>query len=486
MKRTPQEPNRSARAVAARVLGRVLRKAEFAAAVLDMELSGGQALSGADRALATELVYGVLRTRGALQARLDGLASKGTAGADPRVLDHLLVAAYQLSFLERVPSFAAVNEAVELVTRLRGSRVGGFCNAVLRRYAAEPRLVLAEALLQSAPTWLAQALQQAVGEAETLRLLGAPAAVGAALQGLAEGQAEQAAENTPQSAAGLTAELNAELSTEQAVDAESALVPRPAESGLSGACVRFRAGTAPPAWAATGRPGRLYPGALRFFAAGDLRRHPEYAAGGFVIQDEGSMFAAHALGVRAGERVLDACAGRGHKSSLLAEQVGQGGQLWVTDVSSAKLQALQREFARLKLPPPTVRTVDYRNPAPELPTDFDRVLVDAPCTGTGTLRKRPEIALRLTPDDVERLAVLAETLVRQAAQHVRPGGHLLFVVCSVLPRENEAIVERLADVLEPAPFGVSHPAIAPGATTLRLLPGQHGTDGFFLAHFRKR
>jgi 16S rRNA (cytosine967-C5)-methyltransferase len=198
------------------------------------------------------------------------------------------------------------------------------------------------------------------------------------------------------------------------------------------------------------------------------------------------MFAAHALGAKAGERVLDACAGRGHKSSLLAERVGQHGALWVTDRSESKLRALSREFERLQLPAPQSCVVDFNEPSPELPRDFDRVLVDAPCTGTGTLRKRPEIALRLQPDDVERLAQLAERILRSASEHVKPGGRVLFVVCSVLTRENEQLVDRVADVLTPAPFDISDPAIAEGATQLRLLPNKHGTDEFFLASFVRR
>jgi 16S rRNA (cytosine967-C5)-methyltransferase len=417
------------------VLGRVLRGEQFAAAALDEALfSCG--LNPADRALATELTYGVLRTRGALLAQLNTLAKQGDIGVEPRVLDHLLVAAYQLSFLERVPAFAAVNEAVELVRAISDRRVTGFCNAVLRRYAALPKLELGRAVLQSAPSWLSQALTEAVGVTETRLLLGGPDATG--------------------------------------------------ELYAASASVRLRSGVPRPDWLDSAVPGRLYSEAYRVSAGGDLRRSAAYLSGHVVVQDEGSMFAAHALGAKAGERVLDACAGRGHKSSLLAERVGQHGVLWVADRAASKLRALSREFERLSLPTPECRVVDFSEPSPDLPSDFDRVLVDAPCTGTGTLRKRPEISLRLQPDDVERLAQLAERILRSASAHVKPGGRVLFVVCSVLARENEQLVARVADVLTPAPFDIAHPAIAPGATQLRLLPGEHGTDGFFLASFVRR
>src|SRR5690606_29602472 len=106
----------------------------------------------------------------------------------------------------------------------------------------------------------------------------------------------------------------------------------------------------------------------------------EHERGQFVVQDEGSMFGALALGARSGERVLDCCAGRGQKASLLAEQLGPNGTLWATDKTARKLEALEAEFERLRLPRPTTKAVDWRQANPDIPRDFDRVLVDAPCT----------------------------------------------------------------------------------------------------------
>jgi 16S rRNA (cytosine967-C5)-methyltransferase len=120
--------------------------------------------------------------------------------------------------------------------------------------------------------------------------------------------------------------------------------------------------------------------------------------------------------------------------------------------------------------------------------DFDRVLVDAPCSGTGTLRRRPEILRRLGPADPARLAGLAESILRSAAACAKPGGAVLFAVCSVLREECEELVARVGDVLEPAPFEAPElPAeLVAGKTSLRLLPGVHGTDGYFMASFRRR
>lgn len=434
----------AARRLAASTLFRVYRRGAFAAAALDDELRATP-LESHDRALATELVYGVLRTRGALEADLARFASRGLGSTDERVLLHLLVAAYQLRFLDRVPRFAAVDEAVSLVNALCGKRVAGFCNALLRRLSQSPGPGLAQAIERSAPSWLLDDLRQVVGDRAALDLLGVPA--------------------------------------------DDATSDRPHTAPPS---LRLRSGVEVPGWlgdeqSASQRVerGRLFPAAYRLPGGGDLRRHPEYAAGRFVIQDEGSMFAAHALGARSSERVLDACAGRGQKTSLLLERIGAGGELWATDKSARKLSALEREVQRLQLPVPRTMVVDWTNGSEAVPRDFDRVLVDAPCSGSGTLRRRPEIALRLTRDDVLRLARLAESILRHACTHARPGGRVQLVVCSVLPEECEGLVSRVADVLEPSEFDVDDPVLA-GRTQLRLLPGEHDTDGFFIASFRRR
>jgi 16S rRNA (cytosine967-C5)-methyltransferase len=152
---------------------------------------------------------------------------------------------------------------------------------------------------------------------------------------------------------------------------------------------------------------------------------------------------------------------------------------------AAKLRALAAEFERLGLSPPHTAAVDWTVGPGPVPGEFDRVLIDAPCTGVGTLRRRPEIAARLGPEDPARLGQLAACILRRAAARARVGGCVIFAVCSILPEEAEAVVECVADVLTPAPFDA--PEIerlcVPGATSFRLLPSEHGTDGYFVASF---
>jgi 16S rRNA (cytosine967-C5)-methyltransferase len=424
----------TARSVAARVVHRVLGQQAFVSETLDAELSQGE-LSERDRGLATELSYGVIRLHGALGKRLDALSRHGAARSDALGRAHLLVAAYQILALDRVPAFAAINEAVEVLRQLRGPRVAGFANAILRRLAAEPRLSLPEALEASIEPWLWSELCTSVGRESALGLLGATG-----------------------------------------------------ESARRGLCVRLTARAEPrPAWAERATPGQLAPGALWLPPSGDLRALEGYREGAFVVQEEGAQWAAWALGARPGERVLDACAGHGQKASLLAERVGATGQLWVNDIGSRKLQRLDQEFGRLGLPLPERRSVDLAQGVGDLPAGMDRVLVDAPCTGTGTLRRRPEIAQRLTAADPGRLAEQALHILGNAARLTRPGGRVLFVVCSVLRAECEEVAERAREWLEPVPFDAPEAltVVGPEQWQCRLLPQIHGTDAYYVASFRR-
>ncbi len=418
-----------------RVLGRVRQDGAFAAAALDGELRTYPQLDGRERALATELCYGCLRTAPALEARLQALAPRGIAGGDDRVLRELIVAAYQILLLDRVPPYAAVDAAVGAIRALRGKRVAGFVNAVLRRLSEQRGTVdFSTAVLESAPTWLRQRLTDALGEEASRSLLGA------------------------------------------------------VERGTPRLAVRFLAGRERPQWVEPLARGRAAPDAYLLNGFGDPRDLIGWDTGDFVVQEEGAQVLALAVGSRPGERVLDACAGRGQKTSLLQERVGPSGTVWATDLYPAKLAALQREFERLRLGTVETRAIDWTVGSGDVPDDFDRVLVDAPCTGVGTLRRRPEILHRLQPADPARLGALARQILIRAAGRARPGGRVVFAVCSVLPEECEAVLEGVADWLEPVPFDAPEvTALAPpDATSFRLLPGQQGTDGYFVASFRRR
>ncbi|NUP12766.1 MAG: Sun protein [Polyangiaceae bacterium] len=429
-----------ARARAAKVLARVWEDGAFSAAALDAELGRAPLLATRDAALTTELVYGVLRTQGFLEAKIAELARRGRAFDEPTAKAHLLMGLYALCFLERVPAFAAVSEAVSGVAARIGDKPAGFANGVLR--AAQKgieqsgRPSLEDALVEGAPGWLRGALRRSLGRKGAVEFLAAgakPMPLGIAVKSPAD---------------------------------RAAWIARLSESAPEGA---------------TFREGVLSPHAILAEHAGDPRRLVGWEQD-WIVQEEGAQIVGLALGASAGDRVLDACAGRGNKTWLLHQLVGAEGSVVAADKYPAKLAQLA---ARIGV---ETAAVDLTVGQGDLQGPFDRVLVDAPCTGTGTLRRRPEIALQKDMTSVAELAEEQFAIVRGAAKLAKKGGRLVYAVCSVLAEECERVVERLVaeqdDVrLEPAPFDVKGLPCDEGATSFRLLPHVHGTDGFFAASF---
>jgi 16S rRNA (cytosine967-C5)-methyltransferase len=439
-----------ARQIAERVITRVWGSDAFAAAVLDAEIGRAADIDPRDSALATELVYGVLRTQVALETRLQGLTKTGRIDLPEPARAHLLIAAYSICFLDRVPAFAAVNEAVSAIAALGDSRATSFANAILRKLAksteTEGRPSLSEAAAASAPGWLRGALRRSLGRRDAEAYLSAgpvPPPIGLSLR--------------------MNEDRNAWIAELQKVSPN-----------------------------ATFEEGKASPRAILVRGAGDVRRLPG-AGKAWIVQEEGAQVVAHALGARAGDRVLDACAGRGNKTWVLADTVGQTGVVDAADLYPSKLERLRE--AHFGNAVGQTFAVDWSTEklADEMPPrDYDRVLVDAPCSGTGTLRRRPEIALHRDADDAKRLSELQVAIVRHAALHVKPGGKLVYAVCSVLREESENVVEAL--VSQPLSNGMTLTAAAfdsdvlralipDGATTMRILPHVQGTDGYFMASF---
>ena len=438
------EPN--ARSIAAHVVERALGEGAFAAAVLDAAVERFPELDPRERALATELAYGALRTGPYLTERLTRYAIHGARPLEGTVRAHLVVAGYQLLFLYRVPAFAAVSEAVRLVTEARGKRVGAFANAVLRKLAAEAtddkRGALELATRASVAPALWASLSRSLGESSAAAFIAATA---------------------------------------------------PPPVGL-----RIRAGEDRSAWLvrlaahaprATFAPGQVSPLAVLMRGGGDPQKLPFFREGELGIHEEGAQVIALALGARAGERVLDACAGRGNKTALLAELVGPSGAVDAADQHPSKLARLKAELERSKLAPRATYAVDWTVGPGEVPATYDRVLVDAPCSGTGTIRRRPDLAARWDAAKVPDLAELQVRILVAAAARVKPGGTIVYAVCSLLREECEDVIaeaRRRAPWLEEANLSAEWvPALA-NAKTMRLTPHEHGTDGYFLAALQRR
>ncbi|MGH7328223.1 MAG: RsmB/NOP family class I SAM-dependent RNA methyltransferase, partial [Polyangiaceae bacterium] len=389
-----------------------------------------------------------LRTMGFLEAQIARFSSRPLSDMDPKVRAHLVVAAYQMFFLTRVPRFAAVNEAVDAVRELLGPKVAGFANAVLRKIATaaekEPAS-LADAMAQSAPAWLRESLVRSLGSEEAARDFiaesSSPADVGICVY------------NTN----------NRDL-----------LISKLAAQHPD----------------ATFRAGAHSPHAIRAKNAGRPQDLEGFDSGDFSIQEEGAQLVALALGASPGETILDACAGRGNKTALLAHLVGENGSVDAADSHPKKLERLAIEVLRTHARARNTFALDWTVGSGDVALgSYDRVLVDAPCSGTGTIRKRPEIFARREASDLGELANRQTSILSRASQAVRPGGALVYAVCSVLREECEEVVARFAEnhaEFVAASFsGESIRALAGEASTLRLLPAKHGTEGYFLASFTR-
>jgi 16S rRNA (cytosine967-C5)-methyltransferase len=396
----------TARDVARRVLGRVTRDRAWATPALDGELARA-GLDERDRRLAAELVYGVLRHR----ARLDrALAARADLDrTPPRVLTALRVAAYQLLFLDRVPPYAAVDDAVAAARAFGGGKLAGFANAVLRKLIAggEPALP-AEArarveIEHSLPAWIVDELAAA--------LIGA---------GDAELAARAAAFAVP---APLVARSNRLRTTRDALADELRAV------GI----------------AAT--PIAIAPAALALDGVGEPTTCASFVAGRWTVQDVGAQRVGHVAAPHRGMRVLDACAGVGGKATHLAELADDDATIDAVDRAPTKLARCEDTARRLGLASIHRFVRDLTDPnafAAPLEQPYDVVVLDAPCTGLGVLRRHPDAKWRLVADDVARMAAVQARLLDAVAPHVARGGALVYSVCTFTRAEGPDQIRAFA------------------------------------------
>ncbi len=448
----PQKPVRSppaagrpanpAREVAAEVLLRVERDGAWAGATLQAALDGRPGLDPRDAALAGELALGTLRRQLSLDSAIEGAAGRPVAEIELPVRILLREAAYQLLHLERIPPHAAVHEAVEL-TRAQGlGRASGFVNAVLRRIQRGPPPALPEdpaerlAIEQSHPVWLVRRWIARLGLAEARRLC--------------------EAENLP---APLCLRANARRTTAEALAAR-----------IREARPKARV-----------EPGRFSPLAVNVLGAGPVGKLPGLREGLFQVQDEAAQLVS--LYASPGRTpLLDICAAPGGKASHLAELGAR--PVVALDLSPRKLGRVAAEARRLGLPLVPVAADARALPVRREAWPF--VLVDAPCSGLGTLRRHPELRWRRQPEDIPRLALLQRQILAEAAHAVAPGGRLVYAVCTTEPEEGSAqldwlLAEQPDFVLDPPP-GLD--AVTTGGV-LSTSPALHGTDGFYAFRVRR-
>ncbi|GAB6935854.1 16S rRNA (cytosine(967)-C(5))-methyltransferase RsmB [Calditerricola yamamurae] len=411
-----------------------------------------------DKALVTELVYGTLKRQNTLDWFLARLLTRPLAELALWVKVLLRLSLYQLYYLTRVPSHAVVYEAVEIAKRRGHKGIAALVNGVLRRAVREGKQPLVSPDL---PALARKALELSHPEALIARWED--------VYGPEETRAMCEANNAP---------------------APVAVRVNP----LKGSREEVAAHLAAEGWASV--PSPLAPDGLRITGGPDnIVRSVSYRAGYVTVQDESSMLAARLLDPLPGARVLDLCAAPGGKATHLAERMGNRGEVVAVDDHAHKIPLIAENAARLGLTIVRPVCADGREAGERWPEAFDAVLLDAPCSGYGVIRRRPEIKWRKTDVDVEALVPLQRELLEAAARALKPGGVLVYSTCTVEPRENgEQIRAFLADhpEMEPDPSGVAARLAAvadrvdPETGSVQLLPHHFGSDGFFLARLRKR
>jgi 16S rRNA (cytosine967-C5)-methyltransferase len=448
----------NARELARRVLARVDEGA-YATLALAGELDRQKNYDERDRGLATEIVYGVLKLRRRLDWALASYAPRGLDSIDARTLDALRVGAYQILFL-RVPAHAAVDDAVEAVKHARGARLAGFANALLRRVARdgepappdEKQFVEHLGVIASAPAWLVEAV---------LRQFAAGAG---AAPGLGEARAFLHAINQP---APLWLRCN---------------TLRAKPDDLAAQLQQERRGS-------TVTRSRSVDEALRLDGADQPFRTRAYADGAFTAQDLAAQVVARLVEPREGESLLDACAGVGGKSTHLAALTNDRARIDAADLSERKLELAADHAHRMGAQSIHPITCDLTDPGAPLQPTYDRVLLDAPCSGLGVLRRHPELKWRRRTDDVVRLAELQAELLEALATRVRPGGVLVYSVCTFTEEEGP---ERLAAFTAAHPdFAVERPddervaAFCDASGAVRTWPHRDDGDAFYAVRLRR-
>jgi 16S rRNA (cytosine967-C5)-methyltransferase len=413
-------------------------------------------LTSLDRGFLTELTYGVLRWRGRLDWSIRHLSKIPLEKIEPETLNILRLGLYQIEFLTRTPASAAVNESVELAKRHRGSGGGGFVNAILRSFLRkkeeipcpeiehDPALHLS--VVRSHPLWLVRRWIEEMGIEETLNAC--------------------VFNNT---ISPLTLRTNTlKLSRKE-------LIGKLGKKGLKVIPTSFS------------------PEGILLNDPPPVSELPFLSEGLFIIQDEASQLVTSVLDPKAGERILDACASPGGKTTHIAQRMENKGEVYALDLTRDKLALVEEMCRRLGIK--IVKTLKG-NATQSLPilegVTFDRVLADVPCSGFGTLRKNPDLKWRKGEGDIKRLSELQLAILDNLSGFVKKGGVLVYSTCTVFREENEGVVENFlkghSEFRQESVYGVLpeeyHPFINDGY--LKTFPPKDQMDGFFVAKLIKK
>jgi len=443
------------RSISLDILNRVAETDRHPDDLLSDSFKRYQHLTALDRAFLTELTYGVLRWRGFLDWVIRHFSNIPFEKVESEILNTLRLGLYQIFFLTKTPASAAVNESVELAKKARGKAGAGFVNAVLRSALREKETIpypdkwqdpaLHTAVIQSHPLWLVQRWIEEFGAEETLKLC-------------------MANNRIPV----LTLRTNTlKIGREDLIEKlkEKGLNPSPTSFSDEGVLLK----DGPP-----------------------TSSLPFLKEGLFAIQDEASQLITLILDPQPGEKILDACAAPGGKTTHIAQKMKNLGEIFAFDLRQEKLKQIEEGCKRLGIKMVKTKIGDALNSLP-VPGEikFDRVLADVPCSGFGTLRRNPDLKWRRKKEDIERLSRLQCSILKNLSGYVREGGLLVYSTCTLFHEENEDVVERFLS--EHRTFRLdSFVEVLPEKCHLFIRKGYFKTfppadelDGFFAAGLRK-
>lgn len=430
----------AARAVALAALTNIEKNKAYSG--LTLKQAKKQPLSPRDERLVWRLVYGVITYRLGIDYILNQFCRRKIDKLSPTLRNILRLACYQLVYLDRIPDFAAVNEAVDMARRSAGKGMAGFVNGVLRNILRNREELFAGltkntreyiSIFHSHPQWLVDQWIQRWGVDFTSELC--------------------EANNKP---APLTIRVNTDKIT---VDDYLALA---AKKDLEG------------------RRGRYCPDALVFAPESPFSQLPGFDEGLFIVQGEASMLPALVLDVNPGDTVLDMCSAPGGKTAQLAQRTDS---VTAWDLYPSRLKLLRQNAARLGLK----NIATFAGDAAKIDTDvrYDRVLLDAPCSGFGVLRKKPEIKWTRDIADIQELQQLQLQLLHKGCNLLKPGGYLVYSTCTLIEQENEGVVgEILNQRADIQAVSINLPELA-NAGEVTTFPHIHNLDGFFIAKLTK-
>ncbi len=435
-------------------LVRVEREKAYSNLVLN-QLMNKHELTRSDAGLVTELVYGTIQRMNTIDYYLSRFVSKGISKLEPWVRQLLRISCYQLIYLDRVPPHAVVNEAVKIAGKRGHKGISGMVNAVLRSSLRRPEelklpvgLPAAQeiALTHSHPVWLVERWLNQFGVELTRAIC--------------------EANNLPPSTS---------IRVNQTRISAEALIEELAEQGYDAA------------------RSEIAPSGLIVQGGGNLALADGYAGGRYSIQDESSMLVAELLAPEPGMRVLDCCAAPGGKTTHIAEKMADEGEVLAFDIHAHKKRLIEAQADRLGLRSIAAEAMDARQLGQRFePGTFDRILLDAPCSGLGVIRRKPDLKWTKTAEDIAAVSAIQRELLDTVAPLLRPGGLLVYSTCTLEADENEHRVDAFLaahpdfvcdeSAAERLPKLAEH-FIRPGM--LRLLPHHYQSDGFFITVLSK-